>query len=73
MSRDDATRIGGMDRQTVRDRVQRINTRSPDALLDAWTNGPTPRLPFEQKSGLATLIDAGSERQADGVGTQAAY
>ena len=42
MSRDDAARIGGMDRQTLRDWVHRFNVGGPDALLDAWTNGPPP-------------------------------
>jgi hypothetical protein len=36
-------------------------------LLDAWTNGPTPRLSSEQMSELAALVDAGPDRQADGV------
>lgn len=67
MSRDDAARIGGMDRQTLRDWVHRFNTGGPEALLDAWTNGPTARLSLEQKSELAALVDAGTDRQADGV------
>jgi transposase len=33
MSRHDAARIGGMDRQTLRDWVQRFNRGGPDALL----------------------------------------
>jgi hypothetical protein len=33
MSRDDAARIGGMDRQTLRDWVHRFNTGGPEALL----------------------------------------
>jgi transposase len=65
MSRGDAARIGGMDRQTLRDWVHRFNTGGPDALLDAWTNGPTPRLSFEQKSELAVLVDAGPDRLFD--------
>ena len=44
MDRDQAARIGGMDRQTLRDWVHRFNRGGPCALLDAWTNGPTPRL-----------------------------
>ena len=36
MSRDDAARIGGMDRLTLRDWVHRFNVGGPDALLDAW-------------------------------------
>ena len=67
MSRDDAARIGGMDRQTLRDWVHRFNKAGPDALLDAWTSGPTPRLSLEQKSELAAVVEAGPDRQADGV------
>ena len=36
VSRDDAARIGGMSRQTLRDWVHRFNVGGPDALLDAW-------------------------------------
>ena len=67
MSRDDAARIGGVDRQTLRDWVHRFNTGGPEALLDAWINSLTPRLSLEQKSELAALVDAGPDRQADGV------
>jgi transposase len=67
MSRDDASRIGGMDRQTLRDWVHWFNRGGPDALLDAWTNGPTPGPSSEQKCELAALVDAGPDRQADGV------
>ena len=67
MSREDAARIGGMDRQTLRDWVLRHNTGGPDALLDAWTKGPTPRLSLGQKSELAALVDAGAGKQANGV------
>jgi transposase len=67
MSRADAARIGGMDRQTLRDWVHRFNQAGPDGLLDAWTSGPTPRLSSDQKAELAALVDAGPERQADGV------
>lgn len=67
MSREDAARIGGMDRQTLRDWVHRFNQAGPDGLLDAWTSGPTPRLSSGQKAELAALVDAGPERQADGV------
>jgi transposase len=57
----DGTRIDGMDRQTLRDWVHRFNTGGPEALLDAWTNGPTPRLSSKQKSELAALVDAGHD------------
>ena len=67
MSRGDAARIGGMDRQTLRDWVHRFNMAGPGALLDAWTSGPAPRLSVEQRSELAALAEAGPDRQADGV------
>lgn len=34
MSRADAARIGGMDRQTLRDWVHRFNEAGPDGLFD---------------------------------------
>ena len=67
MSRDDAARIGGMDRQTLRDCVHRFNLAGPDGLLDAWTSGPTPRLSLEKMSELAALVEAGPDRQTGGV------
>ena len=39
-----AAKIGGMDRQTLRDWVHRFDAEGPAALLDHWTSGPTPRL-----------------------------
>lgn len=44
MSRADAARIGGMDRQTLRDWVHRFNTAGPDGLVDQWAPGPASRL-----------------------------
>lgn len=67
MSRDDAARVGGMDRQTLRDWVHRFNKAGPDGLLDAWTSGPVPRLSPGQKADLVGLVEAGPDRQADGV------
>src|ERR687897_315508 len=43
MSRTDAARIGGMDRQTLRDWVHRFNERGPDGLKDTWSKGNPPR------------------------------
>src|ERR1700730_12203338 len=43
MNRTDAARIGGMDRQTLRDWVHRFNEAGPDGLLDTWSSGPEPR------------------------------
>ena len=37
MDRTQAARIGGMDRQTLRDWVHRFNAHGPDGLRDNWT------------------------------------
>ena len=67
MSRDDAARIGGMDRQTLRDWVHRFNAAGPEGLLDAWTSGPAPRLSWGQEAELAALVETGPDRRIDGV------
>ena len=43
MSRDAAARIGGMDRQTLRDWVHRFNTHGPNGLKDIRGRGHAPR------------------------------
>jgi hypothetical protein len=48
MDRGSAARIGGMDRQTLRDWVHRFNALGPEGLIDNWTEGPKPRLSAEQ-------------------------
>jgi putative transposase len=40
MNRTQAARIGGMDRQTLRDWVHRFNAQGPEGLLDGWSKGP---------------------------------
>jgi transposase len=67
MNREDAARIGGMDRQTLREWIHRFNEAGPDSLLDRWTEGPAPRLSFEQKAELSALVEAGPDREVDGV------
>ena len=67
MSRADAARIGGMDRQTLRDWVHRFNELGPDGLKDAWSKGNPARLSPEQLAELSALVEAGPDRQRDGV------
>ena len=67
MTRTDAARIGGMDRQTLRDWVHRFNASGPEGLIDNWTDGPKPRLSAEQLAQFATLVEAGPDRERDGV------
>jgi transposase len=39
-----AAKIGGMDRETLRDWVHRFNASAPEGLIDNQTEGPKPRL-----------------------------
>jgi transposase len=67
MNRTDAARIGGMDRQTLRDWVHRFNKRGPDGLKDAWSKGNPPRLSADQQTDLARLVETGPDRAVHGV------
>jgi transposase len=67
MDRGAAAKIGGMDRQTLRDWVHRFNAAGPDGLVDNWTAGPKPRLSAQQLAELAKLVEAGPDREKDGV------
>lgn len=67
MSRADAARIGGMDRQTLRDWVHRFNQAGPDGLFDRWSKGPASRLSDAQKAELAEIVETGPDPDVDGV------
>jgi len=67
MDRGAAAKIGGMDRQTLRDWVHRFNAEGPDGLFDHWTDGPTPRLSGPQLMELATIVETGPDPKTDGV------
>jgi transposase len=67
MDRGSAAKIGGMDRQTLRDWVHRFNAAGPEGLFDNWTEGPKPRLTPAQLAELATIVDGGPDREKDGV------
>ncbi len=67
MNRTEAARIGGMDRQTLRDWVHRFNQEGPDGLVDHKAKGGVPRLSREQKAELATLVQNGPDPKLDGV------
>ena len=67
MDRGAAAKIGGMDRQTLRDWVHRFNASGPDGLLDNWTEGPKPRLSSAQMAEVARIVEAGPDREKDGV------
>src|SRR3954462_5374999 len=67
MSRSEAARIGGMDRQTLRDWVHRFNERGPEGLKDSWAKGNPPRLSPEQQAELALMVEIGPDRAVHGV------
>ncbi len=67
MNRTEAARIGGMDRQTLRDWVHRFNEHGPEGLLDGWSKGPAPRLSVEQRAEIAQLVETGPDRAVHGV------
>jgi transposase len=67
MNRTEAARIGGMDRQTLRDWVHRFNALGPDGLLDSWSKGPEPRLSHEQRAEIADLVETAPDRAVHGV------
>ena len=67
MDREEAARIGGMDRQTLRDWVHRFNEHGPDGLVNVKPSGRPPRLSVEQKEELCRLVEAGPDPHKDGV------
>ena len=67
MDRGGAAKIGGMDRQTLRDWVHRFNASGPQGLIDNWTEGPKPRLSEQQLTQFAQIVEAGPDREEDGV------
>ena len=67
MNREDAARIGGMDRQTLRDWVHRFNAEGPDGLKDIRSKGASPRLSPEQLAAFAEIVETGPDRTKDGV------
>ena len=67
MSRTEAARIGGMDRQTLRHWVLRFNVDGPEGLNDRWSRGPARRLSDEQLRALAEIVETGPDMQTEGV------
>src|SRR5580692_8407578 len=68
MDRGAAAKIGGMDRQTLRDWVHRFNASGPDGLIDNWTDGPKPRLSEAQLAHFAQVVEVGPGRRRSRYG-----
>jgi transposase len=67
MSREEAARIGGMNRQTLRDWVHRFNDLGEEGLINVKSPGRPPKLSVEQKEELRRLVEAGPIPDNDGV------
>src|SRR4051812_12059141 len=64
-SREEAARAAGMDRQTLRDWVQRYNAEGLDGLHDRRRPGPRPRLSPGQEAELAAAVEQGPDPDRD--------
>ena len=67
MRRGDAARIGGMDRQTLRDWVHRFNRDGPEGLLNRPPPGRRGWLSGDQLRQLAEIVETGPDPLTDGV------
>ena len=67
MSREDAARSAGMDRQTLRDWVIRYNEHSLDGLVDRPRDGRPPKLDAEEKAELYRIVLAGPDPETSGL------
>ena len=67
MDRGSAAKIGGMDRQTLRDWVIRFNDQGPDGLINKSSPGAPGKLSKEHKAFLARLVEEGPIPAIHGV------
>jgi transposase len=65
--RAEAARIGGMDRQTLRDWVHAFNAGGVAGLMNSTAPGRTPKLSPEQKAEIKLLVEKGPNPEQDGV------
>jgi transposase len=66
-SREDAAKIGGMDRQTLRDWVIRFNEQGPDGLINLPSPGVPPKLDDTHRAFLARIVKEGPIPAIHGV------
>src|ERR1700685_188229 len=65
--REDAAKIGGMDRQTLRDWVIRFNEQGADGLINIPSPGVPPKLGKKHRAFLARLVEEGPIPAVHGV------
>src|SRR5438034_2341923 len=66
-SREEAAKIGGMDRQTLRDWVIRFNEQGADGLINIPSPGMPPKLNAIHKTFLARIVEEGPIAAIHGV------
>lgn len=66
-AREEAAKIGGMDRQTLRDWVHRFNERGLEGLKDGWCRDKPRRLSETQQAEFVEIVETGPDRLVDGV------
>ena len=67
MSRADAAKVGGMDRQTLRDWVHRFNAAGPEGVRNRAGAGRPRQLTEVQMRELAEIVETGPDPVTDGV------
>lgn len=67
MSRGEAAKVGGMDRQTLRDWVHRFNNEGPEGLKHRSGAGRPRRLTDEQMQVLSEIVETDPNPEVDGV------
>src|SRR5258708_11902784 len=65
MDRETAARIGGMDRQTLRDWAHRFNEYGPVGLINVKPAGRRPKLSVEQQEALRQLVERSEEHTSE--------
>jgi len=66
-SREEAAKIGGMDRQTLRDWVIRFNEQGSDGLINIPSPGVPPKLGATHRAFLARIVEEGPIPAVHGV------
>jgi transposase len=66
-SREEAAKVGGMDRQTLRDWVIRFNDQGPEGLINIPSPGVPPKLDATHRAFLAKIVEEGPIPAVHGV------
>ncbi len=67
MNRTEAAKVGGMDRQTLRDWAHRFNEEGPEGLKNRSGAGRRRLLTAEQMRALSAIVETGPDLERDGV------